>query len=71
MIVPTLQSYAERELNYQVRKEISKEIRNNAPEGDPMVTAVTVMLGTVLAMAVFSAMLSRSGQGRMRSSWSK
>jgi hypothetical protein len=63
----TLQSYAERELNYQVRKEISKQIRNSCPEGDPMVTGATVMLGSILAMAAFSAMLSKNGRGgRMR-----
>lgn len=56
---------ARRELKYQVRKELSKEIRKNAPEGDPMVSGVTVMLGTAIAMAVFSAMFAQS-QGRMR-----
>jgi len=63
----TLENYAEHELKYQARREISKRIRENCPEGDPpMVTGITVMLGTILAMAAFSAMLGRSNQGRMR-----
>jgi hypothetical protein len=53
-------------LKYQFRKGIAKEIRRNSPEGDAMMTGITVMLGVVLAMAVFDAMLHRSGQGRMR-----
>ena len=58
--------FAERELKYQARKKISNEIRKNCPEGDPMVTGITVMLGTIIAMAVFSAMLSGGGRGRPR-----
>ncbi len=58
--------YAEREMNYQVRKAVSKHIRNNCPDGDPMVTGVTVMLGTILAMAVFSSIFGRNGGGRAR-----
>jgi len=53
-------------LKYQARKEDSKEIRKNCPEGDPMVTGVTVMLGTIIAMAVFNAMLNggaKAGDG--------
>lgn len=71
MLDSDLQSYAERELMYQVRKGVSTEIRRNAPEGEPMVTGITVMLGTILAMAAFSAMLGRSSRGRARSGWSK
>ena len=61
-----LMFFAERELKYQARKNISNEIRKNCPEGDPMATGVTVMLGTIIAMAVFSAMLSGGGRGRGR-----
>ncbi len=57
---------AERELNCQVRKAVSKHIRDNCPEGDPLATGITVMLGTILAMAVFTAMLGRTGGGRTR-----
>jgi len=64
MITPTFASYAERELKYQVRKEVSKKIRDNCPDSDPMVTGITVMLGTVLAMAVFTAIIA--GQGKSR-----
>jgi hypothetical protein len=59
-----LMLFAERELKYQARKEIANGIRKNCPEGDPMVTGITVMLGTIVAMAAFSAMLS--GKGRCR-----
>jgi len=55
---PTLQNYAKQELKYQLRREISKEIRNHCPKSDPMVTGITVMMGTFLAMAVFSAILN-------------
>jgi hypothetical protein len=58
--------YAQRELNSQNRKQISKEIRKNCPEGDPMTTNITVMLGSILAMAVFSAMLYGGTKGRGR-----
>ena len=61
-----IKNYAERELKYQVRREISNEIRKNCPRGDPMVTAVTVMLGTVLAMAALNAILNGSTQDRTR-----
>ena len=57
-----LMFFAERELKYQARKEISNEIRKNGPEGDPMVTGITVMLGT--GMAVFERMLSGGSRGR-------
>jgi len=66
MIVPSFASYAERELKYQARKVISKKIRDNCPDSDPMVTGITVMLGTVLAMAAFSAILTGRGKGRSR-----
>lgn len=61
-----IKNYAERELKYQVRREISNELRKGCPKGDPMVTAVTVMLGTVLAMAALNAILNGSDQGRNR-----
>lgn len=61
-----LMYFAERELKYQARKKISSEIRENCPEGDPMVNGITVMLGTIIAMAVFSAMLSGGGKGRSK-----
>jgi hypothetical protein len=58
-----LERCAEHEMKYQFRKAISKRIRDNCPDGDPMVTGITVMLGCVVAMAAFSAML---GRGRTR-----
>jgi hypothetical protein len=61
-----LETFATHELKYQARKQISQEIRDRCPKGDPMVTNVTVMLGTILAMAVFSAMLKGSSGGRTR-----
>jgi hypothetical protein len=62
MTGPGLQSFAERELKYQVHREIAKGIRVNCPKGDPMVTAVCVMLGTILALAAFSAIFDRREQ---------
>ena len=62
----TLEDYAERELKYQARKEISSRIRKNCTDSDPMVSGITVMIGTVLAMAVFSAMFNGAGRGRTR-----
>jgi hypothetical protein len=59
-----LETFATHELRYQARKHISNEIRDHCPEGDPMVTGVTVMIGTILAMAVFGAMLSGKGRSR-------
>jgi hypothetical protein len=58
--------FAEREMNYHVRKTVAKHIRDNCPEGDPMVTGITVMIGSILAMAVFSTMLGRTSRGRTR-----
>jgi hypothetical protein len=62
----SLLDYAQRELNYQARKTIAKEIRKNCSEGDPMTTNITVMLGTIMAMAVFTAMLYGGTRGRGR-----
>ena len=61
-----LLDYAQREMKYQARKTIAQEIRKNCPEGDPMTTNITVMLGTIMAMAVFSGILygGRKGRGR-------
>lgn len=56
-----LEIFATHELKYQARKKISQEIRDRCPEGDPMVTGITVMLGTIVAMAVFCAMLKGDG----------
>jgi hypothetical protein len=58
--------FAERELKYHARKEIAKGIREHCPDGDPMTTNITVMLGTIIAMAVFSAMLYGKTKGRGR-----
>jgi hypothetical protein len=65
---PTLEDYAERDLKYQFRRGISQQIRKHCvePDSDPMASGVTVFLGTVLAMAVFSTMLASSGRGRSR-----
>ena len=62
----SLESHIERELKYQARKRIAGECRKNCPEGDPMVTGITVMVGTVLAMAVFSAIFEGKTRGRTR-----
>jgi hypothetical protein len=62
----SLLDYAEREMKYHARREIAKGIRENCPEGDPMTTNITVMLGTIIAMAVFSAMLYGKTKGRGR-----
>ena len=64
MSCPSLKSHVERELKYQARREISYQIRRNVPKGDPMVTGITVMLGTVLAIAALNAILYCSVQGR-------
>jgi hypothetical protein len=61
-----LQSHAERELQYQLRKHVSQEIRKRCPDSDPMTTGVIVMLGSVLAMAAFSAILGRNGSKHYR-----
>jgi hypothetical protein len=62
----SLLNYAQRELNYQARKEIAKSIRNNCPDSDPMTTNITVMLGTIMAMAIFSTILYGGSKGRGR-----
>jgi hypothetical protein len=62
----SLKNYAERELKYQARREISNEIRKNCPKGDPMVTGITVMLGTVLALAALNAIFNGSARDRTR-----
>jgi hypothetical protein len=56
---------AEHELKYQARKAISKKIRENSSESEPMTTGITVMLGTFLAMAVFNAIIT-GGKGKGR-----
>lgn len=66
MSSPPLTRYAQRELEYQLRREISNGIRKSCPKGDPMVTCITVMLGTVLTMAAFNAILNGNAQGRTR-----
>jgi hypothetical protein len=62
----SLSDYAQREMKYQARREFAKEIRKRCPESDPMITNVTVMLGTIMAMAVFSAILYGGSKGRGR-----
>jgi hypothetical protein len=53
------------ELQHQFRKRVTQEIRDHCPDDDPMVSGVTVMLGSVLAMAVFYSLMSGSrGRGR-------
>jgi hypothetical protein len=61
-----LLDYAQRELQYHARKEIAKGIRTNCPDGDPMTTNITVMLGTIMAMTVFSAVFYGGTKGRGR-----
>ena len=47
-----LEDYLQRELHCQVRRKVSSEIRKRVPEGsEPMVSGITVMLGSVLTMA--------------------
>jgi hypothetical protein len=62
----TIERYAERELKYRLRGEIAKEIRKGCPKGNPMVTGITVMLGTALLMAAFNAALKGDDQGWTR-----
>ena len=59
-----LEGYATHELKYQARKCVSKEIKDRFQDSDPMVTGVVVMLGTIIAMTAFSAMIGRNGRGR-------
>jgi hypothetical protein len=59
-----LHDHVERELKYQARKEFSRRLRQHARNSEPMVGEITVLLGTVIAMAIFTAMLS--GRGRSR-----
>lgn len=66
MTTGLLKGYAEHELRYQARKEISKQIRDHCEEKDSFTTGVTVMIGTILAMAVFSSMLNGGSRGRAR-----
>jgi hypothetical protein len=61
-----LLDYAQRELNYHARREIGKGIRSHCPKSDPMTTNVTVMLGTIMAMAAFSAIFYGETKGRGR-----
>lgn len=62
----SLLDYAQRELKYQARREIGNGIRKHCPEGDPMTTNITVMLGTIMAMALFGAILFGETKGRGR-----
>ncbi len=66
MTGPSIETCLERELKYQFRKRVAEECRKQCQDSDPMVTGITVMLGTVMAMVVFSAILKggRSGRGR-------
>ncbi len=66
MTSPNITRYAQRELKYQIRGEIARGIRKSCPKGDPMVTGITVMLGTILAMAALDAILNRNSEGRTR-----
>jgi hypothetical protein len=66
MSAPTLAGFARNELKYQLRREVSKEIRNHCPKGDPMAAGITVMLGSVLAMAVLNQMLFGNTEDRSR-----
>ena len=59
----------ERALKFQARDEVAKGIRKNCPDSDPMTTNITVMLGTIMAMAVFSAILYGGTKGRGRKSF--
>jgi hypothetical protein len=61
-----LENCAVHELKYQARKRIVKEIEQCCPESDPMVAGAIVMLGSILAMAVFSSMLAGKHTGRIR-----
>jgi hypothetical protein len=62
----SLLDYAEREMKHHARREIAKGIRQNCPDGDPMTTNITVMLGTIMAMAVFSAIFYGGSKWRGR-----
>ena len=53
-------------MRYQARKCISNEIRDQFQDADPMVKGIIVMLGTIIAMTAFNAMVSGKGSGRIR-----
>ena len=61
-----LENYATHEMRYQARKCISNEIRDQFQDADPMVKGIIVMLGTIIAMTAFNAMVSGKGSGRIR-----
>jgi hypothetical protein len=63
---PHIARYAQRELKYQIRGEIARGIRKSCPKGEPMVTGLTVMLGTILAITALDAILNRNSEGRTR-----
>jgi hypothetical protein len=55
----SLESHVEREIRYHVRRRVAEECRKHCPADNPMVGTITVMLGTVLSMAAFTALLGR------------
>lgn len=61
----SLENHLTNELKYQFRKRVAEECRKQCPDDDPMITGITVMIGSVLAMAVFSTM-PKGGSGRGR-----
>jgi len=63
---PNIARYAQQELKYQIRREIASGIRKSCPKGDPMVACITVMLGTVIAMAALDRILNGNTEGRTR-----
>jgi hypothetical protein len=61
MIRQNLERYAKNELKYQVKRGVSSQIRKQCPKGDPMVTGITVVMGTFLLMTIFNSILDQHG----------
>lgn len=66
MTADFLANQIEHELKYHFRKRVEAEVRKCSPDSDPMVTGITVMLGTVLALAAFRAVMKGDRSGRTR-----
>lgn len=66
MMDSSLEYYAIHELKHRLRKKVTDTIRDGSPDADPMAKEVTVMLGSILALAFFGALLSDRERGRLR-----
>ncbi len=66
MSSPNFARYLKQEMKYRIRGEVASEIRKSCHKGDPMVTCITVMLGTIIAIAALDKILNRNDEGRTR-----